>query len=354
MVKNTSRKAKAVMTDAASPESGQPGISQAQSDVLFHVLFDLSPDAVVLIDPHDPNGLWPIIDCNAAACRMNGYSRDELIGQSIDVINATRGTPAERNAYMEMLRKAGNLKVEVSHRHKNGTLFPVETSTTLITVAKRELVIGIDRDISERKQAEEALRKAHDELELRVQERTAELAIANQALKADIDRRQQAEEKIGRQLAHLTALGEIDRAITSGFDLRLNLTTLLVHTIAQLDVDAADVLLFDSNSLGMEYAAHIGFQSNSIERIRPRLDEGYAGRAILDRKLVNIPDIKNQPDDSPLTSFWKQAGFVSYYGVPLIVTYHPAALLRNPSWKRPTWEDVQLVRRILDRSIAEP
>ena len=39
-----------------------------------------------------------------------------------------------------------------------------------------------------------------------------------------------------------------------------------------------------------------------------------------------------------------------YYGIPLIVTYHPAALLRNPSWKRPAWEDVQLARRILDRA----
>jgi DNA polymerase len=39
-----------------------------------------------------------------------------------------------------------------------------------------------------------------------------------------------------------------------------------------------------------------------------------------------------------------------YYGVPLIVTYHPAALLRNPAWKRPAWEDVQLARRILDRA----
>lgn len=39
-----------------------------------------------------------------------------------------------------------------------------------------------------------------------------------------------------------------------------------------------------------------------------------------------------------------------YHGIPLVVTYHPAALLRNPSWKRPTWEDVQLARRILDRA----
>lgn len=39
-----------------------------------------------------------------------------------------------------------------------------------------------------------------------------------------------------------------------------------------------------------------------------------------------------------------------YYGVPLVVTYHPAALLRNPAWKRPTWDDVQLARRLLDRA----
>ena len=37
-----------------------------------------------------------------------------------------------------------------------------------------------------------------------------------------------------------------------------------------------------------------------------------------------------------------------YHGIPLVVTYHPAALLRNPSWKRPTWEDVKFARRILD------
>jgi DNA polymerase len=38
----------------------------------------------------------------------------------------------------------------------------------------------------------------------------------------------------------------------------------------------------------------------------------------------------------------------SYRGIPLIVTYHPAALLRNPNWKRPTWDDVRLARRIYD------
>jgi len=40
----------------------------------------------------------------------------------------------------------------------------------------------------------------------------------------------------------------------------------------------------------------------------------------------------------------------TYHGIPLVATYHPAALLRNPNWKRPAWEDVQLARRIFDRA----
>ncbi|HEY9514544.1 MAG TPA: uracil-DNA glycosylase family protein [Gemmatimonadaceae bacterium] len=41
-----------------------------------------------------------------------------------------------------------------------------------------------------------------------------------------------------------------------------------------------------------------------------------------------------------------------YHGIPVVATYHPAALLRNPAWKRPTWEDVQLARRLLDSASA--
>ena len=39
----------------------------------------------------------------------------------------------------------------------------------------------------------------------------------------------------------------------------------------------------------------------------------------------------------------------SYNGIPLVVTYHPAALLRNPNWKKPTWDDVRIARQLLDR-----
>lgn len=42
----------------------------------------------------------------------------------------------------------------------------------------------------------------------------------------------------------------------------------------------------------------------------------------------------------------------TYQGRPLIVTYHPAALLRNPNWKKPAWEDVQLLRKVHDEEVG--
>ena len=49
------------------------------------------------------------------------------------------------------------------------------------------------------------------------------------------------------------------------------------------------------------------------------------------------------------TSLTKLRGQVhDYHGIPMVVTYHPAALLRNPNWKRPTWDDVQKLRILHD------
>ncbi|MCK5572760.1 MAG: uracil-DNA glycosylase, partial [Bacteroidetes bacterium] len=44
---------------------------------------------------------------------------------------------------------------------------------------------------------------------------------------------------------------------------------------------------------------------------------------------------------------------LEYEGIPLMVTYHPAALLRNPAWKRPAWEDVQAARTLHDELVAK-
>jgi PAS domain S-box-containing protein len=121
-----------------------------------------------------------------------------------------------------------------------------------------------------------------------------------------------------RRLQHLTALSDIDRAITSTFDLRLSLATLLNHVTAQLGVDAANVLLFNPGLQTLEYASGRGFRAQAVERVRFRLGEGYAGRAALERRVVHIPNLAAQSDDPRLTQALAGEDFVSYYGVSLL------------------------------------
>jgi PAS domain S-box-containing protein len=140
-------------------------VSLRDSEERFRLLFEASPDAILLIDPHDPNNSWPIIDCNEVACQMNGYTREEMIGQSIDLLNKTPGDLTERKEYLDFLRHEGVLHRDGVHRHKDGHLFPIEVSSSLVNFGGRELVLGIDRNITERKQAELALQQAKDAAE---------------------------------------------------------------------------------------------------------------------------------------------------------------------------------------------
>jgi PAS domain S-box-containing protein len=153
----------------------------------YQVLFENSPDAMVLIDPHDSNVVWPIIDCNDAYCRMNGYTRDELIGESFDIVHQYRSSPEALAAYLARLRQVGTVQEQTTHRRKDGTLFPIEYSASLIVVDGRELALGIDRDITARRAIEAALNRANDELETRVIQRTAELSEANVRLQASVE-----------------------------------------------------------------------------------------------------------------------------------------------------------------------
>lgn len=84
------------------------------------------------------------------------------------------------------------------------------------------------------------------------------------------------------------------------------------------------------------------FLRRQVELIAPRVILAlgrFAAQTLLDTTL-------------PLGRLREQVH--QYHGIPVVVTYHPAALLRNEAWKRPAWADVQLARRILDASRAAP
>ncbi len=134
------------------------------SETRFRALFENAPDAIVLIDPNDPVTPWAIVDCNDSFVRMNGYSKEELIGQCIDIMNLQTGTEAGRADYLAELRRAGQLHVESSHRRKDGALITIETVTALITIGGRELVLGIDRDVTELRKTERDILRRNEEL----------------------------------------------------------------------------------------------------------------------------------------------------------------------------------------------
>jgi PAS domain S-box-containing protein len=157
----------------------------------------------------------------------------------------------------------------------------------------------------------------------------------------DISNIKLAEEKIQRNLEHLTALVEIDRAINFSFELNLSLTTLLTHVIVQSGVDAADVLLFNPASRKLEYVAGRGFHTNAIEHARQPLGEGYAGRAAQERTIVHIPDLAKEHDSFLRGILLAGEDFVGYYGVPLIAkgqvmgvleVFQRTPLVRDEEW----------------------
>ncbi|MBN2085229.1 MAG: GAF domain-containing protein [Anaerolineales bacterium] len=140
-------------------------LAHRQSEAMFRTLFELSPDAIMILDPNTPDMSWPIVDCNREACRLNGYSREELIGKPIDILNISPGDPEERKAFLEAVRGEDVHKQEVRHRRKNGEIFYLDVTTSFIRVGGRELIVGIDHDITARKEREDLIGRRLVELE---------------------------------------------------------------------------------------------------------------------------------------------------------------------------------------------
>jgi HD-GYP domain-containing protein (c-di-GMP phosphodiesterase class II) len=137
----------------------------------------------------------------------------------------------------------------------------------------------------------------------------------------DVTKSKQAEEQTQLQIQRLKALRSIDIAISSSFNLGLTLDILLDQVITQLNVDAAAILLFDSTIKSLEYGASRGFHTSAIRTAKVRLGEGYAGKAILERRMIHVPNLPEANDELPqaFRLMLKEEGFVDYYCVPLII-----------------------------------
>jgi PAS domain S-box-containing protein len=145
------------------------------SEARYRTLFEYAPDGILICDAE---GCY--IDANATVCKMLGYSHAELVGLYAKDIVAQAEIPHIRAALDEIKGESDHHR-EWHFRRKDGSVFPAEVIATLMPDGN---VLGMIRDITERKQAEEALRESYENLERKVAERTAELQLAKEHAEA--------------------------------------------------------------------------------------------------------------------------------------------------------------------------
>ena len=375
------------------------------SEIRYRRLFEAAQDGILIRDAK--TGM--IEDVNPYLIKMLGYSREEFVKKKLWEVGAFRDIESSKDAF-EALQVNEYIRYEdLPLKTKDGKLVDVEFVSNVYLVGHEKVIQCNIRNITERKQAENALQVSetkfrrlvehlptviymnpaddassmnyvspqiqaligytseewltdqtlwmkalHPEdiehvlaqtshtdhqsepfdLEYRMTHRDGQLVWVHdqailvndrdgkhhywQGIMLDITARKQAEEKIQRQLEHLIALSAVDRIIASNFDLKLSLSEILVYVLKELRVDAADILIFDSNMQMLEYGAERGFRTKSVRKAQVRFGESYAGRVALERQLVQIPNIEDEPDNLLLKNFLAGEDFVCYYGVPLI------------------------------------
>jgi PAS domain S-box-containing protein len=313
-------------------------VERRQAQEQFHMVVESAPNAIMLVSS---NGRVRLV--NAQVENYFGYDRTELIGMDVHELIPHRFRQQHPVQLAEFLKsphpRPMGMGRDLYGLRKNGSEFPAEIGITLLDSSDESLVMVTIVDITTRKQAEEGLK---------------------------------------RHINYLTCLREVDQAITSSFDIRLSLNILATRTVPLLKVDAAAILLLDPVMNTLEYAAGYGFRRNILHTGSIRLGESYAGKVVMERRMIKVPNLRNALHDGFHKGFLKEENFVTYYGVPLIVkgkvvgvmeVFHRMPVSRDQEWfdflislagqaaiaidNARLWEQVQRHARDLELRVAE-
>ncbi len=127
----------------------------AESELLYRTLFEGDRDAIMMMDM-EGDSVGRIVSANPVAAEIHGYSLDEFTTlrlQDLEPPECAEGLSAR----FKTVLSGQMIRGEVSRRRKDGSLLPLDVSVNLVEIRGHKYSIGIDRDISERKLAEELI-----------------------------------------------------------------------------------------------------------------------------------------------------------------------------------------------------
>ena len=156
-------------------EHKQAVMALRESEKKYRNLFELANDLILIIDADTQR----VLEVNFNTVRRLGYTRQELLQLSFSDIE-TPMEETQHQALQQQLKQNGHIKYEHSLRAKEGTEIPVEISTQIIEYEGKLVFQCFARDIEKYQKTEAALRKLNKELEISLQQKTAQLQEINQ------------------------------------------------------------------------------------------------------------------------------------------------------------------------------
>jgi PAS domain S-box-containing protein len=253
-----------------------------KTDKLLANFFRLAPDAVIIVDERGR-----ISQVNDHVKMVFGYTARELAGRPIEILIPARFRHRHlmhRKNYMAepRLREMG-IDLELFALRKDGSEFPVDIMLSPIDTGEGKSVIATVRDVTEHKRIEEALRKSREELEVRVNERTAELTYATQTAVTAFENR-------ARQQA---AVAKLSRRALEGRDLNSLLDDAVSLVTNVLDVEFCKVLELVAEALCLRAGA--GWKPGSVGKITLPIGLGsHGGFTLLSSSPVVVEDLKSE------------------------------------------------------------
>jgi PAS domain S-box-containing protein len=152
---------------------------QETSSQLYAIYGALS-DAIVVADAES----FRIVNVNDSACRMFGYTRQEILTKTIAALHPSNQFSQVMQVFQAMARGELTSRMDIPCQRQDGQAFYADVGGRPLMYDSRPSMVGVFRDSTERKKAEEEIRTLNAELEQRVAQRTEQLEAANRELES--------------------------------------------------------------------------------------------------------------------------------------------------------------------------